>query len=151
MVWNPGTGPGDLATGLGFCINCLNIPAPIYDFVVGNGSVFVETPVASFFVDFSIDAGSDAAGGNPSGTVSFQSPPIGNPHGPVTCLAVSGNTAVIGFGDPTDSSVVEVVDNGAIGLPDLIALARGTNCGVDPNLSPIPLVSGDIVVHDETP
>ena len=25
MVWNPGTGPGDLATGYGFCFHCLGI------------------------------------------------------------------------------------------------------------------------------
>ena len=25
MVWNPGTGPGPLATGYGFCFGCLTV------------------------------------------------------------------------------------------------------------------------------
>jgi hypothetical protein len=78
--------------------------------------------------------------------------PIG---GPVTCLGVSGNRAVIGFVDTTfgfPAVTVEVVDNGPTGSPpDTFGAAPfPTDCLGDPDLDPFPLVSGDLVVHDAT-
>jgi hypothetical protein len=126
------------------------------DSVVGSGSAG-----AGLFLNIAIDARSDPLGGNPSGNVSFTlvlpvPPPGGVPiGGPVTCLGVSGNRAVIGFVDTTTgfpAITVEVVDNGPTGSPpDTFGAAPfPTDCLSDPDIDPFPLDSGDIVVHDAT-
>jgi hypothetical protein len=140
--------------------------APSGDFVVGGGTtatfIIAVTPTlaAPFrFENIVLDAHSDPNGANAGGTVSFMfvnaaSPPAVSfaVGGPVTCLAVSGHTAVIGFNDTTFGNVVvSVVDNGSAGSPpdEFFSDPLPTTCG---ELGPIndggPLVSGDITVHD---
>jgi hypothetical protein len=70
----------------------------------------------------------------------------------VTCLVVTGNTAIIGFEDASDGHITaEVVDNSATGDPDTIAASVGlTGCTPLTN-GALPLVSGDFVVHDAVP
>ena len=73
-----------------------------------------------FFTAISVDAHSDPSGANQGGTVSFTVVSAFNVSGPVTCLAVDGNHAVIGFNDVTSGLgpvTVEVVDNGSSGTP----------------------------------
>lgn len=89
---------------------------PPQDFVVGGGD-------AGIVQDISIDARSDALGGNASGTVSFRlvSPP-GDllASGPVACLAVDGTHAVISFNETVigfGTLTMEVIDNGPVGSP----------------------------------
>jgi hypothetical protein len=84
---------------------------PPQDFVVGGGNVGSTQ-------DISIDARSDALGGNASGTVSFRAVFPGLElliSGPVTCLAVNGAQAVIGF---TDTS-------GILGAATIVTTDRG--------------------------
>ena len=103
-------------------------------------------------VAVSIDAHSDASGTNPSGTVDVFFPGFGSVFkGPVTCLLVTGNRAIIGFEDALNGHVTaEVVDNSATSSPDTFALVLGAT-GCSPVSSPFPLVSGDFVVHDAVP
>jgi hypothetical protein len=124
--------------------------APTGDFVTGTGANF-------FFSDIQVDAHSDPKGGNPTGRVSLQTS-IGV-AGPVTCLAVSGNRALIGFEDPIVGHILALaIDNrppGATNLPpdefyagpalpadDCLPLISGTGGQ---------LLRGDIVVHDAPP
>jgi hypothetical protein len=85
---------------------------PPQDFVVGGGNV-------GMLQDISIDARSDALGGNVSGTVSFRVVIFPGLEllisGPVTCLAVNGAQAVIGF---TDTS-------GILGAATIVITDRG--------------------------
>jgi hypothetical protein len=125
-------------------------PVPPQDSVVGGGA-------RGIFRDISIDAHSDPLGGSPSGTVSFivvvgpiGPVPIG---GPVTCLAVDGNRAVIGFNDTTTGVgpvTVVVTDNGSTGSPpdEFEASPQATDCLADPGFGAAPLTVGDIVVRD---
>jgi hypothetical protein len=120
--------------------------APNEDFVTGSGQIVVFPPggtIPPSLLDLFVDAHSDASGGNPSGTVD-----VGSIfEGPVTSLVVTGNTAIIGFEDASDGHVTAaVVDNSATGAPDTFALATGTAAS-----GPLPLVSGDFVVHDAVP
>jgi hypothetical protein len=110
-------------------------------------------------------AHSDADGANPQGHVSSTIPNVGELKGPVTCLHVVGNRAFILFtnmkdfpGSPPGTPVaLDVVDNGnpASGAPpdmirnypDATTLLNPLTCFVSP-LPPVPLVRGNIVVHD---
>jgi hypothetical protein len=123
---------------------------PPQDFVIGGG-------VSGFFHDISIDARSDPLGGNPSGSVSFRvvvAPTLENlVGGPVTCLGVDGERAVIGFVDQITGFgpiTVVVVDNGSAGSPpdEFGARTLATDCSTDPAFDRSPLSSGDIVVRD---
>jgi hypothetical protein len=126
-------------------------PVPPQDFVVGGGEV-------GMFHEIAIDARSDPLGGNPSGTVSFVvEVSLGGPvirlrfEGPVTCLAVEGNRAVIVFPTFVAPIKVVVVDNGSTGSPadefGAILFAT-TDCSDDTGVSVSPLSLGDIVVRD---
>jgi hypothetical protein len=146
-----------LACALGMSVALLASPAfaqpsMAQDLVLGTGSTGLPFPV---FFNIVIDARSDPSGGNPSGSVSFDvaDNPFQSPvsvGGPVTCLGVSGNRAVIGFNDVTfglGPITVEVIDS-----PDTFgALASPTDCLGDPDINPDPLVSGNIFVHDAQP
>jgi hypothetical protein len=124
---------------------------PPQDFVVGGGNV-------GMLQDISIDARSDALGGNVSGTVSFRVVIFPGLEllisGPVTCLAVNGAQAVIGF---TDTS-------GILGAATIVITDRGpftelrrdlwtldpfgpTDCSPR-DLAADNLSSGDFVVRD---
>jgi hypothetical protein len=126
-------------------------PVPPRDFVVGGGE-------AGIFEEISIDASSDSLGGDPSGEVSFVvEVSLGGPvvrlrfEGPVMCLAVEGNRAVIRFLSFLGPIKVVVVDNGPNGSPadefGAIPFAA-TDCSDDAGVGVSPLSLGDIVVRD---
>jgi hypothetical protein len=121
------------------------------DFVGGGGEV-------GPFHDISINASSDPLGGDPSGEVSFVADVVvdGNVArvrfvGPVTCLAVEGNRAVIGFLSTLLGPMkVVVVDNGSTGSPadELGVAVLPTDCSDETGVGVSPLSFGDIVVRD---
>jgi hypothetical protein len=124
------------------------LPELAGDSVTGTGST--ET----LYHDVVVDATSDASGNDPTGTVVFDV--FGIPvEGPITCLEVHENEAVLGFDDgtgPFGSLSVHVVDNGATGdvfgaLPD-----TPTDCTHPPGelgSTDQVLVSGNLTVQDE--
>jgi hypothetical protein len=126
------------------------------DFVVGTGAIEIPNPLfpeSTLQVDISLDAHSDPSGGSPTGTVLATVPIAGLVvfSGSVTCLAVTGNRAVIGFEDMFSGHVIfDVVDNIATGTPDTIGLVQGgpAGCSLPERPEPDPLVSGNFVVHD---
>jgi hypothetical protein len=107
---------------------------------------------AGAFTLIDIDATSGPSGENPTGQVRFDVSGL-SIGGPVTCLAVSGNTAIINFDDQIGGfgvSTVEVVD----GQPDFFDAAptgrEPTDCSPSfPLLRPVS--GGDIVVVDAPP
>jgi hypothetical protein len=110
------------------------------------------------FPSIAINAQSDALGGSPSGFVTFVTPvpipPIGfrTISGPITCLGVAGNRAVIGFIDVAGGlgpTTVEVVDNGAAESPPdgFNAFVGATDCLTLHGFT-LPLSFGDIVIRD---
>jgi hypothetical protein len=117
------------------------------------------------FGDLDIHASSGPSGETPTGRalIVVTSPGPGNiPIGSqttdnVTCLAVSGNSAVVGFRDlvtNTGQWVGQFSDNGPAnsGLDrfslTLASLRAPSDCSPLGPDEPIPLVSGDIVIHD---
>jgi hypothetical protein len=128
------------------------------DFVVGTGAIEIPNPLfpeSTLQVDISLDAHSDPSGGSPTGTVLATVPIAGLVvfSGSVTCLAVTGNRAVIGFEDMFSGHVIfDVVDNIATGTPDTIGLVQGgpAGCSLPERPEPDPLVSGNFVVHAPT-
>jgi hypothetical protein len=137
--------------------------APDEDFVVGEGGYAIPvTPSPIFpgnflFFGVSIDAHSDPSGANPTGGVSFVSLDFGLllASGPVTCLEVTGNSAIVGFDDNQGGGahyVVQVVDNSAAGTSDLIAgpAPSVAGCAFGSGV-PVYAAFGDYVVHDALP
>ena len=136
--------------------------APDEDFVVGSGRFAIPVLPSPTFpdgfirLDGFIDAHSDASGANPSGAFTLRSPDFGLLlfSGPVTCLEVTGNTAVIGFDDQQAGHyAIQVVDNTTTGTADTFAgpvsVAGCSFVSGVPVLSPI---GGDFaVVHDALP
>ena len=125
---------------------------PPQDFVVGGGD-------AGMIQDISVDAHSDALGGNASGTVSLRVVVFPGGElvisGPVTCLAVDGTEAVIGFTDTTGglgNLTLVVIDNGPAGsLPrDRVGVDpfRPLDCSPNGVLPTPELEVGDVVVRD---
>jgi hypothetical protein len=116
-------------------------PVPPRDSVVGGG--FTRD---FFFLQISINAESDALGGNASGRVSFSAAappgqylPVG---GPVTCLRVVQNQAHIGFVDEMSGLgpvTVFVSDNGPPGAIDGFGAGPGGDC-----LNPPPMFGGGL-------
>jgi hypothetical protein len=72
-------------------------------------------------------AQSDAPGANPSGGFRLVSSDFVLVlfSGPVTCLEVTGNTAVIGFDDQGGHYAIQVVDNTPTGTADTFAAPVG--------------------------
>jgi hypothetical protein len=118
------------------------VPAPFFDSTI-----------------FALNATSGPSGENPSGLVRFDTV-SGFFHfgGPVTCLAVNGNTATISFADQMDfqtTFTVEVVDD----QPDTWAFSpepgrAPTDCSPlfgGPEVPRDPLSSGDFTVVDSQP
>jgi hypothetical protein len=130
--------------------------APDEDFVVGNGAILITDPGGHpLQFDIVIDAHSDPSGGNPSGNFALiiGVPGSGFFGGAVTCLQVMDNTAIIGFNDDLSGpSRAQVVDNSATGAPDTIGVRfdQVPDCS-EASFIAIPLISGDIVVHDAVP
>jgi hypothetical protein len=102
---------------------------------------------------FAFDVHSGPSGENPTGTAetSLTSNPSIFARGPVTCLAVQGNHAVIGIANDSGSvgvgTLIEVTDD-----PDTLVFsirpAPPTDCstGVDSEVAPVS--SGDIAITD---
>jgi len=138
--------------------------APTGDFVTGGGTTAAFTissiPLPVRYQNIVIDAHSDPSGAHAGGTVSLGVAALSGSvpsllftvGGPVTCLAVSGNDALIGFNDATfGPSVIHVIDNASSGSPpdEFFFGVRPTNCGETPGgLFGGALASGDLVVHD---
>jgi hypothetical protein len=126
-------------------------PVPPRDSVVlGGGEV-------GTLHEISINASSDPLGGDPSGGVSFVAEVRVRGvlvrlrfEGPVTCLAVEGDRAVIGFLTFVGPLKAVVVDNGSTGSPaDEFGVDVGaTDCSDETGVGLLPLSSGDIVVRD---
>ena len=124
-------------------------PVPPRDFVVAGGA-------AGSFLDISVDASSEPLGGDPSGGVSFVVEVVVNGNvarvtfaGPVTCLAVDGNRAVIGFQAFIGPMKAVLVDHGSTGSPtDEFGVSLGSNCLDEAGVTPVPLSFGDVMVRD---
>jgi hypothetical protein len=108
------------------------------------------------FTNIHINASSGPTGENPSGTGSFVAFGIFNIGGPVTCLNVTGNTAVLNINDQTFGFgilTVTLTDNGGNGRDEMNAAPSGrapTDCspfsGTQDTLS-----SGRATVFDAPP
>jgi hypothetical protein len=114
------------------------------------------TPIAGEHVLFTINATSGPSGENPTGQLAFMVFGALDIHGPVTCLAVRGNTATINIRDEGSLSgfiiTVQVVD----GQPDTFDSGAASRAPTD--CSPLPplgiggaLSDGDITVVDAQP
>ena len=141
---------------------------PSGDFVVGSGTtadfIIPSIPLTVRYQNIVINARSDPSGANASGIVSFEVAAIvGSVHsvlitvgGPVTCLAVNRNDALIGFNNVTSvlapgPALIHVIDNSSSGSPpdQFFSDPSPTACGETPaGLDGGPVVSGDLVVHD---
>ena len=116
------------------------------DFAVGSAST-KASPLGCCLVD--LDAHSDPGGGSPSGVASMHERAFFN-GGPVTCLNVTGNRAVVGG----PGYMFEVEDNAAFGTPDRFSEPPGffvgtpTTCPPDLDVALRNVTSGDLVVHD---
>jgi hypothetical protein len=138
---------------------------PRQDSASGSGS----TP-SSFTGGFDFSATSDPLGGSPSGTASWEQFSAFHFEGTVSCLAVTGNQAVIGVDVDTAASSISfqgffltAVDNGPPGsgldtvdaTPTTITSAGDvvpTDCTVGfTRLAQDQVTSGDIVVIDAPP
>lgn len=133
------------------------------DSVVGQGRT---GPAGSFsYIGFDIEARSGPSGEGPSGHVALEFALAGFPpgvlEGPVSCLSVSGNDAVVGFDLGPLSTIsgilVEVEDNGPPGSdpPDTLnpsPVDDPSSC-TPPGLPspPFEVVEGDVTVTDAPP
>jgi hypothetical protein len=108
---------------------------------------------------FVFDAHSGPSGEHPTGTatISLTSTPSVFTSGPVTCLAVEGNRAVIGIENGPGSltagegTLIEVSDD-----PDALffrlVFAPPSTCPTDPSgYTPIPVTTGGITIGNATP
>jgi hypothetical protein len=131
--------------------NVSGAQAPTGDSVVGHG-------VAPYngIKDFEVDAHSGPSGESPSGTYFYGDGFLGL-NGPVTCLSVTGNRAVVGGQgtNPIDGSpiglVAVIVDNGPVGPDTLQTQVTPTVpfiCPAGLLGTAAPLSSGDFVVVD---
>jgi hypothetical protein len=124
---------------------------PAQDSVTGSGTAGPYS--------FVFDAHSGPSGENPTGTatISLTSTPSVFTSGPVTCLAVDGNRAVIGIENGPGSltagegTLIEVTDN-----PDALFFRLWfeppSTCLTAPSgYTPTPVSSGDIRITDAQP
>ena len=104
---------------LGTTSSAAAAPVPNLDTATATGSNLVVDDFSA--TDIEVDAFSGPAGENPGGTVSFVAGGILPISGPVSCLDVSGNTAVMTVDGPFPSApgftafLVRLVDNGGSG------------------------------------
>jgi hypothetical protein len=124
------------------------------DFAVGAGDTKVDVLDCCVVA---LDAHSGPAGENPTGeaSVSERAFFLG---GPITCLAVTGNRAVIGGVFALDAGYLfEVEDNAATGAPDIFSRVLGpvavpaicpTELPGSVEVFSQPITHGDLVVHD---
>ena len=119
-----------------------------------NGSAIVGLPFAPVFDIDTINATSGPTGENPAGQVSFTAFRVFPMSGPVTCLAVNGNSATINIHDVTFGVVkIQVLDNQPDTFHSLPVLTSPTDCSpLSPTAYGGPISgSGDIVVVDAQP
>ena len=120
---------------------------PVGDSVTGSGAT--ESGVT-----FEVDAHSGPSGENPSGQITATaSGPFF--EGPVYCLSVRDNVAVLKMGSGFGLLGLTITDNTALGQPDIIQVnfdtGSPTECSLpDPQFT-FTLVTGDIVVTDAPP
>jgi hypothetical protein len=145
-----------LVAGVVCCIPAgATAQTPSQDFVIGTAR-FGDP---QFGVTGSIEAHSGPNGENATGTATFGARQTFF-GGPVTCLTVTGNRAVIGgdsaFVAPAGYFFV-VVDNSATGEPDLFGMLfpppaeAPTTCPSDLDVPLQATASGDLIVHDAQP
>ena len=122
--------------------------APSGDSVTGTVE---EEGLPNFLVTWTFDASSGPQGENPTGTV--QNELLGT--GPVSCLSVQGNRAVIGTFFPEAGEfnfLIYVVDNGAADIIGLEAInAPVTVCPTPGGHEGRFIVSGNLTVVDAQP
>jgi hypothetical protein len=118
---------------------------PTQDSVTGSG---IAQPGATF--TFELDAHSGPNGENPGGQVTFRDASTGAIFfdGPVTCLDVSGNFALLSVASPQYGAVgLEVTDSPSgdliRGIPTTTSICAPLGIAVD-----FPVISGDVVVVD---
>jgi hypothetical protein len=124
---------------------------PTQDSVSGSG--VARTVGTDVTFDFQIDAHSGPSGENPGGQVTFRSRTDGSIFfsGPVTCLAVNGNFAILNVDSAQFNAVgMEVTDSPS---GDLIrAIPTGTSsCSPIGAAVDFEVISGDVVVTDAAP
>jgi hypothetical protein len=124
-------------------------PPPTQDSVV-----LTSGPAVAGFTISTLNATSGPSGENPTGRVDFAGFPF-HDMGPVTCLAVSGNSATLNFSDEIgifsgNILTVEVVDNDPDAFRPLPLFRAPTDCS-PPSVDLLPLSSGDITVTDAQP
>ena len=149
---------------------------PVGDSVTGRACdpVFPGDP-CEFTTFFQVDARSGPSGENPAGTAAWgfrAGAQLLGDSGPVSCLAVSGNTAIVGFSGlrPFGRTLVRVVDGGGSPGADSFEAVTQASLGLvfpipPPDCSSFPPGPagdaefgrsgrnevGDIVVHDAQP
>ena len=139
-------------------------PAPSPDTATATGASY-GTPILGGVYNIAISALSGPAGENPHGTVSFDllinrithpQPFLISFAGPVTCLNVQGNTALLNA-DTADYGLatVELKDNGG-GGGDNFRFGFGNapaSCSLFPSdtMADVPLEAGRAVVYDTEP
>jgi hypothetical protein len=88
--------------------------------------------------EISVDARTDPSGAHPRGFVSMLVRGGTRVRGPVTCVSIDGNRAIVGFDDTVSGlgpHTVEIVDNEGTGAPDTFFGDRvPTDCTDDPVL-----------------
>jgi hypothetical protein len=131
--------------------NVSGAQVPTGDSVVGHG-----VAPCKGIKDFEVDAHSGPSGESPSGTHFYGDGFLGL-NGPVTCLSVTGNRAVVGGQgtNPIDGSpiglVAVIVDNGPVGPDTLqteVTLTVPFICPAGLPGTAAPLSSGNFVVVD---
>jgi hypothetical protein len=123
----------------------VSAPVPPRDSVAGGG-ITRTGGIPGPFYQISINAESDALGGNPSGEVSFVVSFVQGQFlqisGPVTCLGINRNHVVIGIMSGSGPATVFVSDNGEIGDGFGAGLGPPTDCLTEPQLPTYELFGG---------
>jgi hypothetical protein len=113
------------------------------------------TAVTTFFTVTTLCATSGPSGENPSGQVEFSVLGVLQLGGPVTCLAVSSNTATLNFQDEQGGFgivTVQVTDNQPDTFDSEPIGRTATDCSpLPPSELGGPITSGDITVVDAPP
>ena len=135
----------------------LALPSPAQAALAGDSVVLTGAPVSTgIFTLHALEARSGPSGEQPSGQVRFAAFDVSFVFGgPVTCLAVSGHTAVINFQDqigPFGIVTITVLD-GAPDMFDLVAFGRSpSDCSpAGPSSLAATLPHGGISVIDAPP
>jgi hypothetical protein len=107
--------------------------------------------VAGPYNVFQLDATSGPNGENPTGQVQLSEFQQIFDGGPVTCLAVSGNTATLNFVSEFLIGAIitiHVVDDSPDTFSAQFLKRAATDCSPPPEMNVFPLTSGDITVID---